>query len=119
MKLFISYRRDDAQMVSGRLRQSLAEHLGEDAIFLDTSSILAGDNWQTAIDHALTKDAVVLVLIGPNWANVEDKDKQGARRIDNPEDWVRKELEYAFNRSIKVIPLLVDRAKMPEASVLP
>ena len=51
-KIFISYRRSEAQMVAGRLRESLAQRLGEKAIFRDKDSIRPGEDWTKAIEAA-------------------------------------------------------------------
>jgi hypothetical protein len=116
-KLFISYRRSDTQMVAGRLREALAKHCGDQAIFRDKDSIAPGEDWTKAIDEGLSGGVVVLALIGPNWATA--RDAEGNRRLDDPMDWNRVELERAFARNGRVIPLLVDDAKMPAASELP
>jgi hypothetical protein len=117
VKLFISYRRSDTQMVAGRLRESLARRLGERAIFRDKNSLAAGEDWTKAIDDALSGDVVLLALIGPSWATITDS--SGRRRLDDPGDWNRVELERAFERRRRVIPLLVDDAKMPAEAELP
>jgi tetratricopeptide (TPR) repeat protein len=116
-KVFISYRRSDTQMVAGRLRESLARRLGEEAIFRDKDSIGAGEDWTKAIKASLSGDVVVLALIGPGWATA--RDETGARRLDDPADWNRVELEQALNGSARVIPLVVDETKMPRESELP
>lgn len=116
-KLFISYRRSDTQMVAGRLRESLAKHCGDQAIFRDKDSIAPGEDWTKAIDEGLSGGVVVLALIGPTWATA--RDPAGNRRLDDPADWNRVELERAFERKSRVIPLLVDDARMPADSELP
>jgi tetratricopeptide (TPR) repeat protein len=115
-KIFISYRRSDTQMVAGRLRESLARRLGEDAIFRDKDSIAPGVDWTKAIDQSLTGEVAVLALIGPGWASAQDD--AGRRRLDDPAGWNRVELERALERC-QVIPLRVDDAKMPQAAELP
>jgi tetratricopeptide (TPR) repeat protein len=115
--VFISYRRSDTQMVAGRLRESLARRLGDGAIFRDKNSIGAGEDWIKAIEASLAGDVVVLALIGPGWAAA--RDEAGGRRLDDPADWNRVELEQALKRSGRVIPVLVDDAKMPRESELP
>jgi hypothetical protein len=47
------------------------------------------------------------------------RDEAGARRLDDPADWNRVELELALKRSARVIPLLIDETRMPRASELP
>ncbi|MFO7496519.1 MAG: TIR domain-containing protein [Desulfobacterales bacterium] len=116
-KIFISYRRSDSQMVAGRLRESLARRMGDTAIFRDKNSIGAGEDWVRAIEESLTGNAIVLALIGPNWATA--RDEAGARRLDDPADWNRVELELALKRSARVIPILIDEARMPRGSDLP
>jgi tetratricopeptide (TPR) repeat protein len=116
-KLFISYRRSDTQMVAGRLRESLARRLGERAIFRDKDSIAPGADWTQAIETALSAGGVVVALIGPSWVTAQDA--TGRRRLDDPADWNRIELERAFARRCRVIPLLVDDAKMPTEAELP
>jgi tetratricopeptide (TPR) repeat protein len=116
-KIFISYRRSDSQMVAGRLRESLARRMGESAIFRDKNSIGAGEDWVRAIEESLTGNVIVLALIGPNWATA--RDAAGTRRLDDPADWNRVELELALERSARVIPILIDEARMPRGAELP
>jgi tetratricopeptide (TPR) repeat protein len=116
-KIFISYRRSDSQMVAGRLRESLARRMGESAIFRDKNSIGAGEDWVQAIEESLSGNVVVLALIGPNWAAACDE--TGARRLDDPADWNRVELELALKGSARVIPVLIDEARMPRGAELP
>jgi tetratricopeptide (TPR) repeat protein len=104
-------------MVAGRLRESLARRLGDEAIFRDKDSIGAGEDWTRAIEASLGKDTVVLALIGPGWASA--RDEAGGRRLDDPADWNRVELELALKRSARVIPLLIDETRMPPEQELP
>lgn len=104
-------------MVAGRLRESLARSLSDEAIFRDKDSIGAGEDWTRAIEASLTGNAVVLALIGPDWATA--RNEAGARRLDDPADWNRIELELALKRSARVIPLLIDGTRMPRESELP
>jgi hypothetical protein len=117
-KVFISYRRSDTQMAAGRLRESLSNRLGGAAIFRDKDSIAGGTDWIRAIEDSLkAADVVVLALIGPDWLSA--RDDAGKRRLDDPEDWNRLELEHALRLGRTVIPVLVDNATMPPAAELP
>jgi hypothetical protein len=60
---------------------------------------------------------VLLAVIGERWLTITNE--HGQRRLDNPEDYVRLEIETALRRNIRVIPILVDRAQMPRADQLP
>ena len=42
-------------------------------------------------------------------------DKDNQRRLDDPNDFVRIEIEAALERNVRVIPVLVDGATMPQA----
>lgn len=117
-KVFISYRRSDTQMAAGRLRESLAGHMGAEAIFRDKDSLVGGSKWADGIRESLVgPDVVVLALIGPNWLSA--RNEAGQRRLDDPEDWNRRELEMAFEAGRRVIPVLVDTPTMPAKADLP
>jgi tetratricopeptide (TPR) repeat protein len=116
-RFFISYRRSDTQDVAGRLRESLARRFGETTVFRDKNSIAPGEDWTKAITDALSGGAIVLAPIGPSWATT--RDDTGRRQLDDPADWNRIELERAFERQSKVIPVLVNDAKIPKESELP
>jgi hypothetical protein len=60
---------------------------------------------------------VLLAVIGPRWLSVANKD--GKRRIDDPNDFVRLEIAAALRRDVRVIPVLVEGATMPSAEELP
>src|SRR5262245_41197789 len=45
--------------------------------------------------------------------------RKGDRRLDDPDDFVAIEIAAALARDIRVIPILVDGARMPKASELP
>src|SRR5262249_52898453 len=47
------------------------------------------------------------------------KDEIGVRRLDNPDDFVTIEIATALDRKIRVIPVLVDNARMPRSDKLP
>jgi hypothetical protein len=54
---------------------------------------------------------VLLAVIGPTWLTVTDE--RGRRRLDDPDDIVRLEIEAALAREVRVIPILVEGAVMP------
>jgi hypothetical protein len=60
---------------------------------------------------------VLLALIGHNWPTITNE--RGERRLDDPDDFVRLEIEAALRRNVRVIPVLVDGAQMPRADELP
>ena len=114
--IFISYRRNDSAAYAGWLFDRLAGHFGRDQIFKDVDSIELGDDFAVAISDAVASCRVLLALIGDRWLTVTGK---AGRRLDNPRDFVRLEIEAALSRNIRVIPILIDGAKMPDADQLP
>jgi formylglycine-generating enzyme required for sulfatase activity len=118
-KIFISYRRSDSEDVAGRIYDRLVGHFGKDAIFKDVDAIPIGVDVRDYINDSLNQCSVVLAVIGKTWLTATDDN--GNRRLDNPVDWVRLELEEALKRKGKVIivPVLVRRATMPAPSELP
>jgi len=56
-------------------------------------------------------------VIGRHW--VDAIDAKGNRRLENPKDFVRIEIEAALNQNKRVIPVLVGEAEMPATEELP
>jgi hypothetical protein len=113
----VSYRRDDAAGHAGRLYDALAERFGPTNVFMDIDTIDLGVEFRAAIDGAIASCDVVLGVIGRGWATATDA--SGRRRLDDPDDFVRLELESAFARNIAVIPTLVQGADMPSSGEVP
>jgi len=114
-KIFISYRREDTAGHAGRLYDRLNTHF-PGQVFRDVTSIRPGEKFRDAIERKLDTCQVFIELIGNQWASIKD---QRGRRIDQPDDFVRLELATALRRSITVIPVLVEGARMPDGSTLP
>ena len=116
-RIFISYRREETAYPAGWLFDRLKEHFGEGSVFKDLDSIEFGEDFSAAIADAVGSCDVLLALIGQRWDTLTDE--RGHRRISKPDDWVRREIEAALARNVRVIPILVDRARMPHAAELP
>jgi hypothetical protein len=114
--IFISYRREDSEGHAGRLYEDLAGRFGKEAVFFDVSAIEPGQDFRHAIDANVARCSVLLAVIGPRWL---EAGMPGARRIDDASDFVRLEIASALKRSIPVVPVLVQGAKMPAAGQLP
>jgi hypothetical protein len=115
--IFLSYRRDDSRSATGRLADRLALLFGHEHVFRDIDSIAAGLDFEAALSRAIGGARVVLAVIGPRWAEL--RDAQGRRRLDDPQDTVRREIEAALQSGLPVIPVLVEGARMPLAQALP
>ena len=115
--IFINYRREDSISTSGRLYDRLSQTFGRKNIFMDVDHIPAGVDFVAHLNSQVAACNIILVVIGPHW--LEAKDENGGRRLDNPDDFVVIEIATALARNIRVIPVLVDGARMPKAGELP
>jgi hypothetical protein len=114
--VFISYRREDAASAAGWLFDRLADQFGRGRVFKDVDSIRPGADFTAEIMTAIGSSAVLLAVIGQRWLTAADP---AGRRLDDPGDLVRLEIEEALARGLLVIPVLVDRPPMPSAAELP
>lgn len=115
-KLFISYRRSDAERTARSLREALAARFGPERIFFDTSDIPYGEDFQRVVHERIAESDVVLVVIGPAWLSVRN---EHGRRLDQDDDPVRFELLSALQLAKRIVPLRVDGAGAPDADALP
>lgn len=104
--VFISYRKDDSAGWSSHLAGELRSRLGQSAVFIDDSTgIPYGSQWPNQIAVALDQCRVFLPVIAPSW-------NEGASRarLNDPNDWVRRELIKAYGRrqSVLSIPVFVN-----------
>jgi hypothetical protein len=116
-RIFISYRRKDSIGIAGRIFDKLTDHFGDGTVFMDIDAIPPGVNFREHINGSMERAKVVLVLIGDTWTHIQGTN---GRRLHDPTDFVRIELELAFRRSIPVIPVLIgQQVTMPTAEELP
>ncbi len=114
---FISYRRDDSAGHVGRLYDALSARFGRQRLFFDIDHIAPGQDFVQVLDDSLNRCSVLLVVIGKRWAG---SGRMGSRRIDQPDDFVHLEVAAGLRRSdLRVIPVLIQGAKMPGPAALP
>ena len=110
-RIFISYRRQETSHLAGRLYDRLADRFGENQVFIDVDAIGLGVDFGEEIRRAVAACKVLLAVIGPDWLTVTDV--RGNRRLGDPDNIVRLEIEAALARDVRVIPILVEGASMP------
>jgi hypothetical protein len=116
-KVFICYRRQETAAYAGRLYDAMVARFGEDNVFMDVD-IAPGVDFERQITEVVSGCVALLIVMGPNWAATTEED--GRRRIENPADFVRLEVETGLQRSdVTPIPVLVDGARMPRREDLP
>ena len=108
LRIFISYRRDDTDVVASLLRSTLENH--GDVVILDVDAIPIGEDFKTYIREEIPKCHVVLVLIGPNWDTA---------RLSKDQDVLALEIREALaSPRPRIIPVLY-KADMPLKEDLP
>jgi hypothetical protein len=116
-RIFLSYRRQDAEYVAELIRDRIAETFGPESVFMDVDSIPVGVDFREQIADALRDCDLFVAVISPNWSGRGEGD--GPRRIDQPGDFVRIEIESAFARKIPIVPVLVANAPPLQARDVP
>jgi hypothetical protein len=116
-RVFINYRREDSPGSAGRLYDHLAEEIPAEHLFMDVDAIAPGVDFVNEIEQAVKSCDVLLVIIGRSWLTAVDR--QGKRRLDDPDDFVRLEIATALKHDVRLIPVLVDGATMPAVGDIP
>jgi hypothetical protein len=116
-RVFISYRRKDTAGFTHAIYNLLAPEFGPENVFMDVDTIEPGQDFVETLNRAVGICDVLLVLIGPMWLDISDE--SGARRLDNPNDFVRLEIASALKQNKTVIPVLLQGAIMPQKEDLP
>jgi len=117
VRIFLSYRRDDASGHAGRLYDLLANRYGAEHVFMDVDAIPLGSDFAATINRAVAACDVLIAVIGRDWLRATDAD--GRRRLDDPHDYVRLEIESALERGVAVVPTCVQGAVIPPGQDLP
>lgn len=115
--IFINYRGDDCRSYAALLHAELSHRFGTDSVFLDNESLVAGCDFVTYLLQQVRNAWITVAIIGPNWLTAIDS--RGCRRLDDPDDWTRREIAEAFAAGRTVIPVLIDDASMPAEDQLP
>lgn len=116
VRVFISYRRADTLGIAGRISDRLKKRLGTKNVFFDVDDIRAATRWRETLAERVGACNALVALIGKNWNPISGIE---SRRLDDPDDTLRIEIETAIERSITVVPVLVGGATLPGAENLP
>jgi formylglycine-generating enzyme required for sulfatase activity len=116
-KIFINYRRGDDPQAVGRLFDWLQDVFKPEQLFLDVDDIGPGEDFLHVLSKRVMECDIFLAVIGKGW--IDARDVVGARRLDDPNDFVRREIAAAFDQNKRVIPVLVGGASLPRAEQLP
>ena len=114
-KIFVCYRRDDSAGHAGRIYDRLNQRF-PGHVFMDVAGISIGTRWAEVIEDTMRSCRVAVILIGKRWL---EAGADGERRIDRRDDPIRAEIQTALRLNLKIVPLLVGGAGVPERSHLP
>ena len=115
-RIFVCYRRADSANAAGRLYADLASKFGAKKVFFDVdANIPLASNFEEHINKFIGQSDALVAVIGEDWL----EDKSGRRRLDNEEDYVRREIEMARDRGVPVFPAYVEDADPPPEDDLP
>jgi hypothetical protein len=115
--IFLSYRRADTAAPTLALKLELENNLRDVQVFMDNGAIAGGDNFPEQIENALNRSTLVIGVIGKAWIGVQGEEKS---RIDNPDDWVFKEIYFALTKKRSAfLPVFIDDAPQLCANDLP
>jgi hypothetical protein len=116
-KIFISYRRGDDPGAVQALFARLEQAFTRDRLFIDIYSIEPGLDFVNVLKEQLAACDAMIPVIGEGW--LDARDEAGVRLLDDPDDFVRIEIESALKQAKRVIPVLVGKAEIPHANDLP
>ena len=117
-RVFVSYRRRDSVAEAYLLTVLLRSRFGRNRIFLDTTGIEPGERWPDRLLEAIEASDVVLAIIGASYASVT---REGAQVpcIFEEGDWVRLELAQAIRFRKRIVPVLINNARLPSRTEIP
>lgn len=115
--IFINYRTGDGEDTASLIYQELSRRFGRDQIFLASRSIPPGENYVHKLSTAVRDSKVLLAVIGSRWLTAVDG--EGRNRLDDEDDWTRREILEAFEHQVRVLPVLVGDVKRLSPSDLP
>jgi hypothetical protein len=107
--IFISYRQADSLPYAAHIREVLTKHFGRGRVFQDMV-IPPGVDFREHIDQQLRVCGAVVAVIGPRWVT---------KRLADPKDLLRQELEFVLEHRIPIVPVLVGGARPLRADHLP
>ncbi|WLW56499.1 TIR domain-containing protein [Streptomyces sp. YU58] len=107
-EIFINYRTKGGKEVAYMCEHQLSARFGTDSVFLARNSIDPGDTMDVLL-RTPRRCHVLLALIDEEWLEAPDRDQPGRRALDDPDDWVRREIEEALSGGALIVPVFIGR----------
>jgi hypothetical protein len=117
-KIFVNYRREDEPGFAIALFGYLEQALSPEQLFMDVEGGIApGQDFVHVIEEQVNVCEIMLVLIGSKWLTATDE--SGRLRLQDPQDFVRIEIDSAIRLGKQIVPVLLHKTQMPRADALP
>jgi len=117
--IFLSYRGSDEIWATEFVYARMTEAFGEETVFKAGNALPPGDAFPAALLEKAASCPVMLACVGPGWLTAQNAE---GRRLESPEDWVRREIAISLQAGNRVIALLLGDAGAvapPNPSELP
>ena len=66
-RITISYRRDDSDVITGRIFDRLSAHYGRETVFRDIDSIPLGVDFRKHVNSVIDDTDIMVAVVGPKW----------------------------------------------------
>ena len=100
-------------MATQWIYNNLIDHFGSESVVFDIDTIPLGADFREYLNKEVRNCDILLAVIGDQWLEILKK------RLDQPNDFVRIEIQAALERDIPVVPILVGRESVPSEKDLP
>lgn len=107
--VFLSYRRGDIGWMTSIYREFDRKKYSDIKVFRDIEHIPEGTDFSERLKNEIDKSDVILVLVADVW---EERAEKGD--LNDPKDWVRKELLYAIKQQKLLLPLFIEDKSFPK-----
>lgn len=106
--IFICYRRADSQAATQSIWGALSSTFGQRAVFFDHKDFRVGEDWRRQTKPILAAAKAMVVILDDRWVDL------ALKRLGDPDDAVRQELELALGRDdLPIVPLTIGATKAP------
>jgi hypothetical protein len=96
--------------------ERLGKRIGANKVFFDVDGIPVGVDFRDHMFEQLVRCSTLFAIIGRDWIG---RISENQTRIMEEVDFVRQEIELAFETGLRIIPVLAGSARMPKPSELP
>jgi len=112
-RIFICYRREDSRWPAHWIYNDLVDHFGSESVVFDIDTIPLGVDFREYLNKEVSRCDIFLAVMGDRWLEILKQ------RLEQPNDFVRIEIQAALERRIPVVPILVGEKPVPSEKELP